>query len=131
MLDKAQILEKTDLARELVEVPEWGGEVWVGELNGDDRDAWEGSLLTKPDKKGKREIVYKGARARLCAVTMQNEERERLFTDEEAIGLGQLSAKALDRVYEVALRINGLNKEDMDELVGNLEETPESESGSE
>lgn len=35
--------------------------------------------------------------------------------------LGRKSALALNRVFEVAQRINGLTEEDMEELAGNLE----------
>lgn len=135
MLDKATILSKTQLRRELVNVPEWGGDVYVREMNGNERDEWEGSLLRerkkeKGRKKAEMEVVYKGARARLCAICMCDDQGSSMFTLADADDLGKLSATGLDRVYAAAMEINGLREEDVDELVGKSETTSDSESGS-
>ena len=42
-----------------------------------------------------------------------------VFTDDQAEALGKKSAKVLARLYNVAAKLNGLSKEDVEELRGN------------
>ena len=115
-LTKSEILAAQDLATEEVEVPEWGGTVTVRTFTGDVRDSFEQSLLG-PDGKPRSSLA--GVRARLVALTVVDEKGERLFTDDEVTALGAKSAKALDRVFTVAQRMNGLTKADVDALAKN------------
>lgn len=127
ILSREQILEAQDMEKELVDVPEWGGPVYVRALTGAERDAFEDSMVEmRVVRKGrKRETVpqmrYQNLRARLCALTICDEEGNRLFKDEDVHALGKKSAAALDRVFEVAQRLSGLREEDVEELAGNFE----------
>lgn len=127
VLTKADILSKTVLRRERVPVPEWSGEVYVRELTAHERDTWEGTLLQeRPAQGGKKkqrtvretEVVYRGARARLCAMCMCDADGNNLFTLAEAEELGKVSAAGLDRVYDAAMAINGMGEEELEELLG-------------
>ena len=53
-----------------------------------------------------------------------DENGHRLFTDEDAEALGEKSGVALDRVWEVAQRINALRKEDVEALGKPSTQTP-------
>ena len=107
ILSKDAILAADDLPRETVNVPEWGGEVLVRTMSGTDRDAFEASLL---EKDGRMENV----RARLVALTLCDSQGDRLFDDSEIAALGRKSACALDRVFSVAQRLNGIGVEQVD-----------------
>ena len=107
ILSKDAILAADDLPRETVNVPEWGGEVLVRTMSGTDRDAFEASLL---EKDGRMENV----RARLVALTLCDAQGDRLFNDSEIAALGRKSARALDRVFAVAQRLNGIGVEQVD-----------------
>ncbi len=107
ILSKDAILAADDLPRETVNVPEWGGEVLVRTMSGTDRDAFEASLL---EKDGRMENV----RARLVALTLCDLQGDRLFNDSEIAALGRKSARALDRVFSVAQRLNGIGVEQVD-----------------
>lgn len=107
ILSKDAILAADDLPRETVNVPEWGGEVLVRTMSGTDRDAFEASLL---EKDGRMENV----RARLVALTLCDAQGDRLFNDSEIAALGRKSARALDRVFSVAQRLNGIGEEQVD-----------------
>ena len=107
MLTREQILGSDDLPREEVDVPEWGGKVQVRTMTGTDRDAFEASLV---DKDGKFENV----RARLVALTLCDKTGARLFNDSDIQVLGGKSAKALDRVFSVAQRMNGIGADQVD-----------------
>lgn len=125
-LTREDILGADDLTRELVECPEWGGDVWVTEFAGDDRDAWELSMLKDPHLLHKQSgdeptPDYTRIRAKLCARTICDEHGKRLFTETDVIALGRKNAAALDRCYAVAVRLNKLSKEDVEELVKNSE----------
>ena len=108
ILSKDAILDADDLPRETVSVPEWGGEVLVRTMSGTDRDAFEASLL---EKDGRMENV----RARLVALTLCDPQGDRLFDDSEIAALGRKSARALDRVFSVAQRLNGIGVEQVDD----------------
>lgn len=114
IIGRDSILAAADLPRREVQVPEWGGSVYVRSMTGDERDAWEQWLLDTKD--GKRRI-----RARYCALVMVDGKGERLFsdTDQDVEALGKKSAAALDKVFSAALSLNGMNAEDQEALEGN------------
>lgn len=124
-LTKEQILSADDLKQELVEIPEWGGEVLVRELRGRERDAFEEGSLDK-----QRNLKMANMRARLVAMSVIDDEGERLFTSKEALELGEKSASALNRLFEVCCRLSGITSDDVDKLEGNLETVHQEESGS-
>jgi len=113
MLDKKTILDSKDLPTEVVDVPEWGGSVTIRTLSGTERDRFEQSLL-----KG-RKVDMDNMRAKLCALCMVDEKGKRLFNDLEAQQLGLKSAKALDKVFTVAQKLNGMGADDIEDMVKN------------
>jgi len=114
VLSKEQILQADDLKTETVAVPEWDGEVLLRELRGRERDAFEeGSLDSK------RNVTMTNMRARLVAMSAIDEEGERLFTAKEANELGDKSATALNRLFEVCCRLSGITSDDVDKLEKN------------
>jgi L-asparaginase II len=113
MLTRAQILAADDLARETVEVPEWGGSVIVQVMRGIDRDAFESSIVTN----GRPDLV--NMRAKLAAVCMVDESGQRLFSVGDVESLGAKSASALERVARGAQRLNRLGDAQLEEMKGN------------
>ena len=117
MLNKKSILQCDDLPKELVSVPEWGGDVFVRTLSGTERDMFEQSMM---EGKGKnREMNLKNIRARLAVLTICTEDGTRLFEAKDVDALGKKSAAALDRIFSVSQKLNGLSGEDVEELAGN------------
>jgi hypothetical protein len=114
-LDRAAIFDATDLVIEKVAVKEWGGDVYVKGITGEERDAFEASFITT--KGNVRDINYKNMRAQLVARAACTADGTRIFTDNDAALLGRKSAAALDRVYAVAARLAGISKEDEEQLV--------------
>jgi hypothetical protein len=123
VLTAAAILAADDLPRELVDVPEWGGAVYVRGLTGTERDQWEDSIakVTVINDQRRVNMTMINARARLAAMTMIGEDGARLFTDQDVQKLAQKSAAALNRVFTVAQRLSGLTAEDVAELEKNLD----------
>jgi hypothetical protein len=116
-LARDAILAAQDLKNEKVEVPEWGGYVFVRCMTGTERDAFENEAYVV---KGKNvEINPENFRARLLVKVLADEQGKRIFTDEDLISLGAKSARILDRLFAVATRINGLSREDVKDLTKN------------
>lgn len=118
ILTRDAILQAQDLPRELVEVPQWGGSVYVRALTGAERDTFETSIVEQRGKSTKMNL--KNIRAKLVALSVVDEEGNRIFSDADASALGKKSAAALDKVFEVAQRLSGLRPEDVEELSKNF-----------
>ena len=113
-LTRDEILGADDLKTESVDVPEWGGAVTVRELTGTERDLWESSVV----KTNGADVTIdsKNMRAKLAALCIVDDEGKRLFTEKDAIKLGEKSAAALDRVTDVARRLSRIGEVELDNL---------------
>jgi hypothetical protein len=107
MLTKDQILEVSDLKTETVAVPEWGGDVAVRSMTGADRDAFETAMITV-GADGTRTPDMKNIRAKLVALTLVDGAGNRLFETSDIERLALKSAAALERIFDVAQRLNGM-----------------------
>lgn len=103
MLTRSTILNAADLDRELVSVPEWGGDVFVRGMNGTERDRYELGMYTAREDLETKAII----RARVVAFCTVNEDGSSLFTPADIAVLGTKSAVALDRIFTVAMRLSG------------------------
>jgi hypothetical protein len=112
-LGRDAILKAAALKTEDVPVPEWGGSVLVRELRGRERDEWEASLAVQRGKQMVPDVA--NMRAKLAARVIVGEDGEPLFTQQDVAALGELSAAALDRVFEVASRLSGLGEAAVEE----------------
>ena len=128
LLSKTAILAAQDLQTEDVEVPEWGGAVRVRSFTGRERDAFESSMVRGDGRD--RKVDLTNMRARLVGLTVIDETGQRLFTDEEVDLLGAKSGAALDRVFAVAQKLNGLSGTDVEELSKNSSGVPSAVSTS-
>lgn len=117
MLSKQKILIADDLSTEIMDIPEWGGQIKIKEMTGSERDMLEQSTYTQ--KGDDFQMNLKDIRARLCAICIIDENNERLFEDSDIQELSKKSSKVLDRIFEVCQRINGLKKEELDEMAKN------------
>jgi hypothetical protein len=127
MLTKEQILKASDIKTEAVKVPEWGGEVLVKGLTGGEYDEFQDSLTTGSGKNVK--VNLEAARAKLCARCMIDDEGNRLFADKDVSALNRKSSSALARVWKAASNLCGLDDEELEQTVKNLEVITGSDSG--
>ncbi len=135
LLTRQAILAASDLKRDFVDVPEWGGRVIVREMTGTERQTFDGIIAdVKQRIRGTganqvREVDVdvhaEKVRVLLCAMTMVDESGERLFSDADVAALGKKSSKALGRVYEMAAKLSGITDESQEEIEGKSEETPD------
>lgn len=113
MLDRDSILNVVDLKPEVVEVPEWGGSLYIRMLTASERDKFEASCVGTGKKQNLSNI-----RARLVVLCACDEAGERLFTDGDAEALGRKSAAAVDRVFGACSKLNGFSSQDIEDLEG-------------
>jgi hypothetical protein len=117
LLTKDQILNADDLKFEDVKVPEWGGAVRVRTMTGTDRDQYEQYIVNiRSDKKDDN---LANIRSMLLAHTVVDDNGELLFTKDDIEALGLKSVKALQRLFNVASKLNALNDSDIEDLAGN------------
>ena len=121
-LTREDILNRDDIVRETVEVPEWGGSVVCRTLTGLERDRIEGAAIAARSKNAG--VNTDNLRARYVAAGTEDGNGNRLFEDEHIAALGGKSAAGLDRLFTVILRLSGVSKEDVDELTQELKENP-------
>lgn len=118
-LNKEAILAASDLKQEIVNVPEWGGEVIIRTMTGEERDAFDSEMI----RDEKRSL--KNVRARFLSLILCDEKGNRLFDDKDISALGKKSAAALDRLFTAGQKLNRLSNEDIEELAGNSAPSPD------
>jgi len=112
LLNKMAILDAPDLKRETVAVPEWGdgAEVIVQEMTALDRDKLRQEQLAVADGNPLN------LAARVLVRCLIAPDGSRLFVDEEAEALGRKSTAVLDRLFDVARRLNTIYGEAGEEI---------------
>jgi len=124
---REDILRDSSKARilpiELVDVPEWGLEVYVRTFWGTERGIWEFPPL---DLDGKRDPkkAYQfaiSARERMVVLCACDEKGTRLFSDDDVAEVGRLNAVGLDRIFEAAMRLNAISVEAKEQVRKNSE----------
>lgn len=128
MLNREDILSANDLERDVVLIPEWGGDVCMRGLTGAERDRFEADMLSDPEEDSRKRFY--NLRARLVVLSLCDEKGMPLLLLNDVEQLGKKSAKILDRLFSVAQRLSGMTKEDVDTLTKNSAPTPADDSGS-
>jgi hypothetical protein len=117
-LTKTQILEsKSTLEIKRVPVPEWGDGafVFVRELSGDERDAYDQKMYQVNQSND-----FRGSRSTLVAMALCDEEGSQMgFTPAEVEQLGKKSGAAIDRIFEVVKDLSGLSGKAVEEAEKN------------
>lgn len=118
ILSAADINAVDDGVSETVPVPEWGGDVIIKGMTGTERDAFEAGVRPKGV------LDLRNYRAKLLVQVLVNENGTRIYGNSDAGTLGKRSAAVIDRLYDVAARLSGLNDETAEDAEGNSEEEP-------
>ncbi|MDR1484126.1 MAG: hypothetical protein LBT09_04810 [Planctomycetaceae bacterium] len=111
-----------------VDVTEWGKidpetgkpektTVFVRELSGREKDAFESGLITIKGRKQK--INLDDIRARMAVLVCCDEKQKPIFNPEDFSWLTKKSSRPLTRIYNAAKELNDLSDEDEEELLKN------------
>ena len=114
VLSRDTILAAVELPRELVAVPEWGGDVYVRGMTGAERDKFELDLAQRR-KLGKSTRF----RASLVVATVCDEAGNPIFLAKDVDAIDAMPAAGLDRVTTIATRLSGIGADDAEELEKN------------
>lgn len=127
-LTREAILAADDLPCESVDVPEWGGPIWVRTMTGAQRDQFEQKCQASERAGGKLDL--RGIRALLVVLTASDQGGKLLFTAGDIPALQEKSARALDRVFTASSKLNGIGAQDVEDLAENFGGDRKGSSGS-
>lgn len=128
VLSAIDILEADDTVLEPVDVPEWGGVVYIRSLTGTERDRIEAEM-TSADSGRERNERLQNMRAKMVQRAACDETGRRLFTHNQVEALGKKNAKALTRLFRKANELSGLSESDLAAIVEPLGEDQSDSSG--
>jgi hypothetical protein len=94
LLTKELILNAIDLPRERVEVPEWGGHVFVRRMRADEALAYEGK---------DRDVLF------LVATCVCDDQAQPVFSSEDVEALRGKSWSVVQRLVAAAVRMNTID----------------------
>ena len=123
-LKRDDILKVQDIKIEKVHVPEWGGDVYVKGMSANARDEWEDFIIKA------RSGSLRGTRAKLCSLSICDENGKLLFSQKDMEALGEKSSAALQRVFNLAQDISKIENDAVQGLAEGLQENPTGDSPS-
>lgn len=104
-LTAADVLAAPRVRPQWVDVPEWGGGVYVRALMAGELDDLQ---LTLGDEAAREDRNFRGRVVALCACDADGHP---LFTEADAGRIAQLDAPPVNRVFLAAQRLNGFGAE--------------------
>lgn len=129
-LSKEQIMGAPEKAVIEIEIPEWGGTVFIRQLAGWERDVLEMKAL---DQKTLKPTVnsMNGYRGLQCMYFLGDSEGNRLFAaDNDYYKLAQKAASALDRIVDAGRRFNRMDDDGVKDAEKNSVSEASGDSGS-
>lgn len=114
-LTGADILSAKDCDLLPVDIPEWGGRVYVKQMTASERDQFEADLADAEAKHGARGSYS----AKLAVRVACNKDGERLFQDSDHGAVGRKSAFAVRRIVNAAQTSSALSATALDDAVKN------------
>jgi hypothetical protein len=118
---RSAILAADDLSLMPVNVPEWGLVIYIATMTVKEREAFEARHIV--DK-------VKWARERLIVATACDKDRNLLFTEADIDALSAKNAKACDRLFQAALELNAMGRDDIADLKKSSSTTRSDDSSS-
>jgi hypothetical protein len=115
ILTRSQIESIDDLTAKMVvvEVPEWGGSVYLRPMNVSELDDYSNAVV-RAKEKGLSDF-----RSRLVAYCLCDEKGKRLFGDDEVELLASHNAVVVNRLYEACDALNDISPRKVEEVGGN------------
>lgn len=123
LLTAQQLLTKEDLLKEKVVLDEEKDEyVYVRQMNAHEKNTWEMSQLEKTGtgNKAQYNVTLEDYKSKLAVVCVCDEDGVLLFTPDDYKVLSlSISALKLEKIVNVAQRLNGISEEDREEITKN------------
>ncbi|MCZ2155742.1 MAG: hypothetical protein LC114_17895 [Bryobacterales bacterium] len=115
-LTREQILNVNDIERKEIEIPEWGGTVWIRQLTRGEQDAYlKRQMGGAKVKAGKKDIagefdaasIY-GHDTWLCSRGICDEEGKPLFNEKDVDALAKKNGTAIGRIAQEIVQFSGM-----------------------
>jgi hypothetical protein len=107
-----------DLPREVVDVPEWGGRVYISVLDGNGLDMYQSSLLSdEVDEAGYKKTDVHRLHSKLVTACCVDNDGNRIFSSIDSAA--KKNGKVLARLYNVAVRLNATTDEAVEQRAKN------------
>lgn len=119
-MNRDEILNASDLATETFDVPKWGS-VTIRELTGEQREQIETAVKSM----GKQSV-----RALAAVHSMIDADGKPVFRVSDVSALAKKSGVALDAVFGRVVKLNAMDKSEVEAIAGNSETIPPDASGS-
>jgi len=126
ILNIKQILSADDLESQTMTIPEWGGEVIIRTMTEADRSKIEASVIQQNGSN--QSVNMERYKVKIVVASLVDEEGKRLFTQKSIDALRQKSARPINRIVNAAQKLNGISDDDVEELMGNSNETEDGDS---
>lgn len=121
-LDKQSILQARDQVVERVEVPEWGGAVYVRSITAAERGEIEAAAARFKETRGRDTDFARQFTVKFAAMALCDENGKRLFENGDVSELAKKNSLVIARIAQAAQRLSGFTKEDLEELEKNSPE---------
>jgi hypothetical protein len=134
ILTRESLLQKDDLKKEKVQLTK--GVVYVREMTAGEKNAWEMSMLNQRRTGDSRnpisyETSIENYRVKLAINTVCDKDGNLLFTAKDISLLAQsMSAANMEKIVDVASKLNAITNQDKEEILKNLEAEREEDSNS-
>jgi hypothetical protein len=112
-LSRDQILKAMDLKVEKVDVPEWGGAIYLKVMSVGERDSYENEWVKS------KLTGMENFRTRFLVRTICDGQGNRLFENKDIPNLMEKSAAVMGRLWDESMSLNKLKNEDVEELAKN------------
>lgn len=117
-LTRDQILAANDVNLLKINVPEWGGDVYIRVMTVGERDAYENEWQRKKD------TGVDDFRTKFLVRCLVDDKGNRLFDNGDVQRLAEKSARVMNRVWLAAMEHNNLSDASIEELAKNSEPGP-------
>lgn len=111
--------EEIIVEKEVTEIVDY---VFVRQMSGREKNTWEISQMKKVGvgRKAQYDVTLEDFRAKLAVVTVCDEDGKLLFAPQDYKQLSEnMSAATLEKIVDVAQRLNAIKEEDREEMVKN------------
>ena len=117
MLSKDDILAAKDVITDVVEVPEWGGNIRIRSMTGKMRDRYETELAKQMKGEGKGITNLRALFLSFCIVDDYGKQVFQSPGDVNA--LGEKNGQVLDRIFDAAAELNHIGTDGIEDAAKN------------
>lgn len=115
VLTRESIFASDDTGFESIEVPEWGGTLYVRGLNGLEREEMENHFLKGDDSS----VDITGQKVKMLIACVVDKDRNQIFKPNDAGKINKKSGVVIDKIFGVCCRLSGLTDAAIEEIKGN------------